>query len=114
MQEIKIDENTRGVLVLAVPNDITNEPWVILIESTTPRTVNGIKCYDIFRHASYCITNNGDDVAYVDNEPGRWGNTRKYKFYKPNKKQRDLLKNFMARNCYRFDKENNKVIYTGV
>ena len=114
MQEVKIDKNTKGVLVLAKPNSKCpyDEDWVLLIESVYPsHWKNGVKVYEIRRHASYCLCKDENDFcAFVSERPQNWGDASHYKFYKPTKKQRDLMKNFIAKKGFKFDKKNNKLI----
>lgn len=110
MQEMKINENTKGVLLLAKHSSPCKEDWIILVESTKPTWESGIFCYNIYRYASYCLTFDDSEVGFIGKNPEPWGDTRGYRFYKPTKQQRDKIKAFIFKHHYKFDKQNNKII----
>ena len=110
MQEVKIDENTKGVLVYAKLKK--PQPWfynvIILVESLRYEAnfLGGFEHWNIYRHAF--IKDSGD--SHVETTPGCYGNLDNYIFYKPTKEQRDKMKALLAKRGYKFDKQNNKMI----
>jgi hypothetical protein len=100
MTEVIVNKDTKGVLVFAKarPQYSYISDWILLIKNV----VNG----DIIRHVSYSMDNRASRFI---GRPANWGSISKYRFYTPTKQQRDIIKNFMLKRGYKFNKKNNKL-----
>ena len=99
MKPIYIDENTKGVLVHAVPKDPNKREWLVLIHS-----IDNSMC--IRRHISFCLLTKECNISVCQ---GDWGLVRDYDFYEPTEDDFEIIKNIMKQKGYRFIKILNKL-----
>lgn len=112
-EEIIMEPGMKGIIVCAKCAKKTffspiDRKWIILVESV--KSNNDLNCVanDIIRWVSYCVET---DEAFINtNIPQCWGNTTNYKFYLATNEEKQIIKDIIRRNKFKYVKALNKLI----
>ena len=113
-QEITLTPGMKGIIVHAQLDNcrspftcITEDDWIILIESIEKDAYGGAENLHLRRHVSYCIQSGATNIS---RNPGNWGYINGYKFYIATDEEKQKIKDILRKNNLKYIRALNKVI----
>ena len=101
-----IDKNTKGIILYAQPKPgCGGDKWIILVHNIT----HSGDCLSINRYVSHDLIN---ETSYLDEKPHPWGQTSNYDLFKPTKKDKKIIMNYLKKEGYKYIPTLNKLVKT--